>query len=183
MYCPVDSHKHGICSFEYIYFARPDSIMNGQDIYQARLNMGKKLWEECHFDGDVVMSVPDSGNVAALGYAAASGIPFVEGLLKNKYMGRTFIQPGQKKRERAVRMKLNPIRMNVEGKRIVLIDDSIVRGTTSGIIINLLKTPAPRRSSSVSARRQSGIPASLVSIPRKESSSSQRSIRQKRSAP
>ena len=139
MYCPVDAHKHGICSFEYIYFARPDSIMNGQDIYQARLNMGRKLWEECHFDGDVVMSVPDSGNVAALGYAAASGIPFVEGLLKNKYMGRTFIQPGQKKRERAVRMKLNPIRMNVEGKRIVLIDDSIVRGTTSGIIINLLK--------------------------------------------
>ena len=139
MYCPVDAHKHGICSFEYIYFARPDSIMNGQDIYQARLNMGRKLWEECRFDGDVVMSVPDSGNVAALGYAAASSIPFVEGLLKNKYMGRTFIQPGQKKRERAVRMKLNPIRMNVEGKRIVLIDDSIVRGTTSGIIINLLR--------------------------------------------
>ena len=139
MYCPVENHRHGICSFEYIYFARPDSIMNGQDIYQARLNMGKKLWEETHFDGDVVMSVPDSGNVAALGYAQASGIPFVEGLLKNKYMGRTFIQPGQKQRERAVRMKLNPIRMNVEGKRIILVDDSIVRGTTSGIIINLLR--------------------------------------------
>lgn len=139
MYCPVDSHKHGICSFEYIYFARPDSIMNGQDIYEARLNMGKKLWEETKYEGDVVMSVPDSGNVAALGYAQASGIPFAEGLLKNKYMGRTFIQPGQKNRERAVRMKLNPIRMNVEGKRIILIDDSIVRGTTSGIIINLLR--------------------------------------------
>lgn len=139
MYCPVENHRHGICSFEYIYFARPDSIMNGQGIYQARLNMGKKLWEETHFDGDVVMSVPDSGNVAALGYAQASGIPFVEGLLKNKYMGRTFIQPGQKQRERAVRMKLNPIRMNVEGKRIILVDDSIVRGTTSGIIINLLR--------------------------------------------
>lgn len=82
MYCPVGSHRHGICSFEYIYFARPDSIMNGQDIYQARLNMGRKLWEETHYDGDVVMSVPDSGNVAALGYSAASGIPFVEGLLK-----------------------------------------------------------------------------------------------------
>lgn len=139
MYCPVEGHKHGICSFEYIYFARPDSVMNGQDIYEARLNMGRKLWEETHYDGDVVMSVPDSGNVAALGYAKASGIPFVEGLLKNKYMGRTFIQPGQKNRERAVRMKLNPIRMNVEGKRIILIDDSIVRGTTSGIIIDLLK--------------------------------------------
>ena len=131
--------RHMMCAMEYIYFARPDSIMNGQDIYRARLNMGRKLWEETHYYGDVVMSVPDSGNVAALGYSAASGIPFVEGLLKNKYMGRTFIQPGQKKRERAVRMKLNPIRMNVEGKRIILVDDSIVRGTTSGIIINLLK--------------------------------------------
>ncbi len=139
MYCDVNEHPHGLCSFEYIYFARPDSIMNGQDIYQARLNMGKKLWEETHYDADVVMSVPDSGNVAALGYAQASGIPFVEGLLKNKYMGRTFIQPGQKKREQAVRLKLNPIRMNVEGKRIILVDDSIVRGTTSGIIINLLR--------------------------------------------
>lgn len=129
----------GICTFEYIYFARPDSIMNGQDIYEARLAMGRHLWEETHYEGDVVMSVPDSGNVAALGYAQASGIPYVEGLLKNKYMGRTFIQPGQKQRERAVRMKLNPISMNVKGKRIILIDDSIVRGTTSGIIIELLK--------------------------------------------
>ena len=98
----------GICSFEYIYFARPDSIMNGQSIYEARLEMGRQLWKEAHFDGDVVMSVPDSGNVAAMGYAEASGIPFGEGLLKNKYMGRTFIKPGQKNREIAVRMKLNP---------------------------------------------------------------------------
>lgn len=134
----------GICSFEYIYFARPDSIMNGQSIYEARLEMGRQLWKEAHFDGDVVMSVPDSGNVAAMGYAEASGIPFGEGLLKNKYMGRTFIKPGQKNREIAVRMKLNPIRRNVEGKRIVLIDDSIVRGTTSGIIINLLKKMGAR---------------------------------------
>ncbi|MDY6084984.1 MAG: amidophosphoribosyltransferase [Dialister sp.] len=139
MYCDEASHPHGICSFEYIYFARPDSVMNGQDIYQARLDMGRRLWEETRYDGDVVMSVPDSGNVAALGYSQASGIPFAEGLLKNKYMGRTFIQPGQKNRERAVRMKLNPIRMNVKGKRIILVDDSIVRGTTSGIIIRLLR--------------------------------------------
>lgn len=129
----------GICAFEYIYFARPDSVMNGQDIYEARLSMGRHLWEETHYEGDVVMSVPDSGNVAALGYSHASGIPYVEGLLKNKYMGRTFIQPGQKQRERAVRMKLNPIVMNVKGKRIILVDDSIVRGTTSGIIIRLLR--------------------------------------------
>ncbi len=139
MYEPAVSHTRAICSFEYIYFARPDSTMNGQSIYEARLDMGRALWEETHCDGDVVMSVPDSGNVAALGYARASGIPYAEGLLKNKYMGRTFIQPGQKQRERAVRMKLNPISANVKDKRIILIDDSIVRGTTSGIIIRLLR--------------------------------------------
>lgn len=94
--------------------------MNGQDIYEARLSMGRHLWEETHYEGDVVMSVPDSGNVAALGYSHASGIPYVEGLLKNKYMGRTFIQPGQKQRERAVRMKLNPIVMNVRGNELSL---------------------------------------------------------------
>ncbi len=139
MYEHAVSHTRAICSFEYIYFARPDSTMNGQSIYEARLDMGRALWEETHCDGDVVMSVPDSGNVAALGYARASGIPYAEGLLKNKYMGRTFIQPGQKQRERAVRMKLNPISANVKDKRIILIDDSIVRGTTSGIIIRLLR--------------------------------------------
>lgn len=139
MYEPAVSHRRAICSFEYIYFARPDSVMNGQSIYEARLNMGRALWEETHYDADIVMSVPDSGNVAALGYSHASGIPYVEGFLKNKYMGRTFIQPDQKQRERAVRMKLNPIELNVRGKRIVLIDDSIVRGTTSGIIIGMLR--------------------------------------------
>lgn len=139
MMCRRTVPRLGMCVFEYIYFARPDSIMNGQDIYKARLQMGKELWKETNFNADVVMSVPDSGNVAALGYAQASGIPYVEGLLKNKYMGRTFIKPGQKKREQAVRMKLNPILSNVKGKKIILIDDSIVRGTTSGIIIGLLR--------------------------------------------
>jgi amidophosphoribosyltransferase len=132
-------HRRAMCVFEYIYFARPDSIMNGQSIYQARLNMGRELWKETGYEADAVMSVPDSGNVAALGYSHASGIPYIEGLMKNKYMGRTFIQPDQNMRERAVRMKLNPVSENVMGKRIVLIDDSIVRGTTSGIIIRLLK--------------------------------------------
>jgi amidophosphoribosyltransferase len=139
MFAGARGHRQAICSFEYIYFARPDSVMNGQSVYQARYEMGRQLWEETHFTGDVVMSVPDSGNVAAMGYAAASGIPYSVGLLKNKYIGRTFIQPGQKKREIAVRMKLNPIKENVKDKRIVLIDDSIVRGTTSGIIVRLLK--------------------------------------------
>ena len=144
MYEPAIHHPRAICSFEYIYFARPDSVMNGQSIYEARLNMGRALWEETHYEADAVMSVPDSGNVAALGYALASGIPYAEGFLKNKYMGRTFIQPDQKQRERAVRMKLNPIAGNVKGKRIVLIDDSIVRGTTSGIIIRMLRGAGAR---------------------------------------
>ena len=101
--------------------------------------MGARLWEESGFTGDLVMSVPDSGNVAAIGYARASGIPYAEGLIKNRYMGRTFIQPTQEMRERSVKMKLNPVINNVAGKRVVLVDDSIVRGTTSGIIINLLR--------------------------------------------
>ena len=96
-----------VCSFEYIYFARPDSVIDGQDIYQARLNMGKEMWNETQYDADLVISVPDSGNTAAIGYSMASGIPFNHGLIKNRYMGRTFIKPNQKERELAVRMKLN----------------------------------------------------------------------------
>ena len=128
-----------ICSFEYIYFARPDSTIDGQDVYQARLNMGKEMWNETQYDADLVISVPDSGNTAAIGYSQASGIPFRHGLIKNRYMGRTFIKPNQKQRELAVRMKLNVVKSVVKGKRIVMVDDSIVRGTTSGIICKLLR--------------------------------------------
>ena len=128
-----------VCSFEYIYFARPDSVIDGQDIYQARLNMGKEMWNETQYDADLVISVPDSGNTAAIGYSMASGIPFNHGLIKNRYMGRTFIKPNQKQRELAVRMKLNVVKSVVKGKRIVMVDDSIVRGTTSGIICKLLR--------------------------------------------
>jgi len=128
-----------LCVFEYIYFARSDSNIDGQSVYQARLNMGKELYRECQFEADLVMAIPDSGTTAALGYARESGIPFAEGLIKNRYMGRTFIKPDQSERDLAVRMKLNAVPSVVEGKRIVLIDDSIVRGTTSGIIVNLLK--------------------------------------------
>ena len=127
-----------VCSFEYIYFARPDSVIDGQDVYQARLNMGREMWNETQYDADIVISVPDSGNTAAIGYAQASGIPFKHGLIKNRYMGRTFIKPNQKQRELAVRMKLNVVKSVVKGKRIVMVDDSIVRGTTSGIICKLL---------------------------------------------
>ena len=128
-----------VCSFEYIYFARPDSVIDGQDVYQARLNMGREMWNETQYDADIVISVPDSGNTAAIGYAQASGIPFKHGLIKNRYMGRTFIKPNQKQRELAVRMKLNVVKSVVKGKRIVMVDDSIVRGTTSGIICKLLR--------------------------------------------
>lgn len=133
------AERKQICSFEYIYFARPDSIIDGQDIYQARLNMGKQMWEETKYDADLVISVPDSGNTAAIGYAMASGLPFNHGLIKNRYMGRTFIKPTQKERELAVRMKLNVVKSVVKGKRIVMVDDSIVRGTTSGIICKMLR--------------------------------------------
>jgi amidophosphoribosyltransferase len=128
-----------LCSFEYIYFARPDSVIDGQDVYQARLNMGREMWNETQYDADLVISVPDSGNTAAIGYSMASGIPFNHGLIKNRYMGRTFIKPNQKQRELAVRMKLNVVKSVVKGKRIVMVDDSIVRGTTSGIICKLLR--------------------------------------------
>lgn len=125
--------------FEYVYFARPDSVIDGLSVYEARLRMGEILWQECGFTGDLVMSVPDSGTVAAIGYARASGIPYTEGFVKNRYMGRTFIQPTQEMRERSVRMKLNPVAQNIRGKRLIVVDDSIVRGTTSRIIVKLLR--------------------------------------------
>ncbi len=133
------SKKKAVCSFEYVYFARPDSIMDGRSVYRARREAGKILAKEHPAVADFVVAVPDSGTAAATGYAEASGIPYMVGLIKNKYMGRTFIQPDQKSRELAVRLKLNVLKENVEGKRIVLIDDSIVRGTTSRRIVDMLK--------------------------------------------
>lgn len=131
--------KKRTCIFEYIYFARPDSVIDGYHINWCRREMGRQLAQEYQPDVDLVMSVPDSGNAAAKGYALERGLPFEEGLMKNRYIGRTFIQPSQSMREIAVRLKLNPIRSVVEGKRIVLIDDSIVRGTTSGRIVSMLR--------------------------------------------
>lgn len=128
-----------LCIFEYIYFARSDSDIDGQSVYQARLAMGRELARETGYDADLVISIPDSGTTAAIGYARESGIPYGEGLIKNRYMGRTFIKPDQAQRDLAVRMKLNAVPSVVKGKRIVLIDDSIVRGTTSGIIVRMLK--------------------------------------------
>ncbi|MDY3939660.1 MAG: amidophosphoribosyltransferase [Spirochaetia bacterium] len=131
--------KKGLCVFEYIYFARPDSMIDGLNVAQARRAMGRILAEEAPVDADAVSPIPDSGWEAALGYAETSGLPFLSSFVKNRYIGRSFIYPIQEQRESAVRLKLNPLRGNVEGKRIVLIDDSIVRGTTCALIIRSLK--------------------------------------------
>lgn len=127
------------CIFEYIYFARPDSVIDGIDVHQARVNAGRILAKKYPVDADIVIGVPDSGIDAAIGYSRESGIPYEQGFVKNKYIGRTFIAPGQKQRESLVNIKLNVIRNVVEGKRVVLIDDSVVRGTTSKRIVRKLR--------------------------------------------
>ena len=132
--------KTALCVFEYIYFARPDSIIDGASVHRARQNAGKFLAQESPVDADIVIGVPDSGLDAALGYANESGIPYGVGFIKNRYIGRTFIQPTQEEREAALRIKLNAMREAIEGKRVIMIDDSIVRGTTCGRIVNLLRS-------------------------------------------
>ena len=136
--------KNSHCIFEYVYFARPDSTIDGKNIYQARLNIGKALYNEFPIDADVIMPVPDSSIPIAIGYSRASGIPYGEGLIRNRYVSRTFIMPTQEERELAVKLKMNPLASELEGKKIVLIDDSIVRGTTSKSIIKLLKEAGPK---------------------------------------
>ena len=131
------------CMFEYVYFARPDSTIDGINVYETRMNIGKQLHELYPIDADVVIPVPDSSIPAAIGYSRASGIPYGEGLIKNRYVGRTFIMPTQEERELAVRLKLNPIKEAIKGKKIILIDDSIVRGTTSKQLLDLVKEAEP----------------------------------------
>lgn len=131
--------KRSLCVFEYIYFARPDSVLDGKSVCLARQRAGEFLAQEHPVEADVVVGVPDSGLDAAIGYARASGIPYAIGLTKNKYVGRTFIAPTQSEREMGVNLKLNPIRSVIEGKRVVLIDDSIVRGTTCRRTVELLR--------------------------------------------
>lgn len=131
--------KQAFCVFEFVYLARPDSNFSGKNVSVARREMGRQLARETKIEADLVIAVPDSGTAAAYGYALESGIPFAEGLMKNRYIGRTFIQPNQKMRDTAVRLKLNPIREVLEGKRVIMVDDSIVRGTTSQKIVNMLR--------------------------------------------
>ena len=131
--------NRGLCIFEYIYFARPDSVIDGLSVYEARYNMGAMLSKEYPVDADIVCGVPDSGLEAAAGYSAKSGIPLASGFVKNRYIGRSFIYPTQSQRNSAVRQKLNPLAANIRGKKVVLVDDSIVRGTTSEKIVRSLK--------------------------------------------
>nr|WP_300183356.1 amidophosphoribosyltransferase [uncultured Agathobaculum sp.] len=138
MHCGVQC-KSSACVFEYIYFARPDSVIDGASVELARQEAGKYLSIEHPVGADVVIGVPDSGIPAAIGYAKFSGIPYGVGLIKNRYIARTFIQPGQDKRERSVRLKLNALRTAVEGKRVIMVDDSIVRGTTCARLVKLLR--------------------------------------------
>ncbi len=131
--------KQSVCVFEYIYFARPDSVIDGCSVHSSRLRAGAFLALEHPVQADIVIGVPDSGIDAAIGFSRQSGIPYGIGFIKNKYIGRTFISPGQKSREDKVKIKLNPIKETVSGKRVVLIDDSIVRGTTCARIVNLIR--------------------------------------------
>ena len=140
----IDSYQEevsrkAICIFEYIYFARPDSLINGRLLYPARLAMGEGLAQEHPVDADMVMGVPDSATAAGIGYARYSGIPLGEGLLKNRYVGRTFIEPDQRIRDLGVKLKFNPLPQMLAGKRVVVVDDSIVRGTTTPKVVGLLR--------------------------------------------
>ena len=135
----VPMEGESLCMLEMIYFARPDSVMYGHSLHAARRRMGAELWKQHPAEGaDLVIAIPDSGTPAALGFAEASGIPFGEGLIKNRYIQRTFIQPDQRMRDLGVRMKLTPIREALQGKKVVMVDDSIVRGTTTGKVVRLL---------------------------------------------
>ncbi|MET0728937.1 MAG: amidophosphoribosyltransferase [Acidimicrobiales bacterium] len=136
---PIERIDPTLCLFEFVYFARPDTRLYNQSVHQARIHIGEQLAAQAPVEADMVMGVPDSGVPAAEGFARASGIPFGQGLVKNRYIGRTFIAPSQELRARAVRMKLNPLRENVAGKRIVVVDDSIVRGTTQRQVTKMLR--------------------------------------------
>jgi amidophosphoribosyltransferase len=138
----VETHQvahpsESLCLFEFIYLARPDSKLEGVEVHQARVRMGETLAREAPVDADLVMPVPDSGTPAAIGFARASGIPFNEGLIKNRYVGRTFIQPDQGLREQGIKLKFNPLD-EVAGKRVIVVDDSIVRGTTMRQLVAML---------------------------------------------
>lgn len=141
---PFDPAESRLCIFEFVYFARPDSTLLGQTIHKARQRMGRRLAIQAPIEADITVPVPESGIPAAQGFSEASGIPYVDGLVKNRYVGRTFIQPAQSMRERGVRMKLNAMRGVIEGKRVVLVDDSIVRGSTTKQLVAMVREAGAR---------------------------------------
>src|SRR3989454_5705681 len=141
-YAPVGERAH--CVFEHVYFSRPDSIVFGRPVQESRENLGRLLARECPADADLVVPVPDSGVAAAIGYSAESGLPFRQALIRNHYVGRTFIEPSQAIRDFGVKLKLNPVRHLLQGQRVVLVDDSIVRGTTSRKIVRMVRQAGAR---------------------------------------
>jgi len=141
-YAPEQNRAH--CVFEHVYFARPDSIVFGRSVEESRENLGRLLARECPADADLVVPVPDSGVAAAIGYSAESGLPFRQALIRNHYVGRTFIEPSQAIRDFGVKLKLNPVRHLLQGKRVILVDDSLVRGTTSRKIVRMVRQAGAR---------------------------------------
>lgn len=140
----AEGRNKAVCVFEYIYFARPDSTIDGRSVYEVRFNIGRTLARENPVEVDIISPVPDSGTTSSIGYAYESRIPYIEALIKNRYVGRTFIMPGQSSRELSVRLKMNALKNNVKGRRVMLIDDSIVRGTTSRRIVDLVRKAGAR---------------------------------------
>jgi amidophosphoribosyltransferase len=140
----MPSVRKAMCMFEFIYFARPDSRLQGQSLYEARRNMGRELAREAPAEGDIVISIPDSATPAAVGFAEASGIPYSEGLIKSRYITRTFIQPNERLRSLGIKLKFNPLREILQGKRVIVVDDSIVRGTTTRKIVEELRQAETR---------------------------------------
>src|SRR5262249_8996710 len=139
---PVRALVHGVC--EHVYFSRPDSIVFGRHVQESRQMLGRLLARECPAEADLVVPVPDSGVAAAIGYAAESGLPYRQALIRNHYVGRTFIEPSQAIRDFGVKLKLNPVRHLLQGQRVVLVDDSIVRGTTSRKIVRMVRQAGAR---------------------------------------
>ena len=137
-------HKPANCIFEYIYFSRPDTLYAGHELYLARYRMGRAVAREHPVDADIVIGVPDSATAAAIGYADEAGLPYIEGLMKNRYIGRTFISPDQNMRSQGVKLKFNPLVANLKGQRVVLVDDSIVRGTTTRQLVAMLRRSGAR---------------------------------------
>ena len=135
----VPRGRSAACIFEHVYFARPDSILDGTGVYAGRVRMGERLADEAPVEADLVMPIPDSGTPAAIGFAKRSGVPFEEGLIKNRYVGRTFIQPDQELRRQGIRLKFNPLAAEIAGRRIVIVDDSIVRGNTMRALVQMLR--------------------------------------------